>query len=322
MLKINNLSVEYYLRNKTIKALRNISLDLRRNDSMGIVGESGSGKTTLSMAILKLILPYEGRITSGEVLFKNNGSIINLTNQTEREMRQIRGNKISIVFQDPFSALNPVIPVGEQITETLKAHKISGDLKETVLNILKDVQLNDNERIFRSYPHELSGGERQRICIAISVVTHPAVLIADEPTTALDVTTQKEILDLISNIWKNSSLSLILITHNMHLAVERTKRITIMYAGEIVEQSETQSIIKSPKHPYTVALFNAIPGFRKSRLTGIKGNVPDLSNLPEGCKFYERCEKRMDVCKKEEPELLNIENNHFVKCHLYRSNSK
>jgi len=289
---------------------------------MGIVGESGSGKTTLSMAILKLILPYEGRITSGEVLFKNNGSIINLTNQTEREMRQIRGNKISIVFQDPFSALNPVIPVGEQITETLKAHKISGDLKETVLNILKDVQLNDNERIFRSYPHELSGGERQRICIAISVVTHPAVLIADEPTTALDVTTQKEILDLISNIWKNSSLSLILITHNMHLAVERTKRITIMYAGEIVEQSETQSIIKSPKHPYTVALFNAIPGFRKSRLTGIKGNVPDLSNLPEGCKFYERCEKRMDVCKKEEPELLNIENNHFVKCHLYRSNSK
>ena len=322
MLKINNLSVEYYLRNKTIKALRNISLDLRRNDSMGIVGESGSGKTTLSMAILKLILPYEGRITSGEVLFKNNGSIINLTNQTEREMRQIRGNKISIVFQDPFSALNPVIPVGEQITETLKAHKISGDLKETVLNILKDVQLNDNERIFRSYPHELSGGERQRICIAISVVTHPAVLIADEPTTALDVTTQKEILDLISNIWKNSSLSLILITHNMHLAVERTKRITIMYAGEIVEQSETQSIIKSPKHPYTVAIFNAIPGFRKSRLTGIKGNVPDLSNLPEGCKFYERCEKRMDVCKKEEPELLNIENNHFVKCHLYRSNSK
>ena len=322
MLKINNLSVEYYLRNKTIKALRNISLDLRRNDSMGIVGESGSGKTTLSMAILKLILPYEGRITSGEVLFKNNGSIINLTNQTEREMRQIRGNKISIVFQDPFSALNPVIPVGEQITETLKAHKISGDLKETVLNILKDVQLNDNERIFRSYPHELSGGERQRICIAISIVTHPAVLIADEPTTALDVTTQKEILDLISNIWKNSSLSLILITHNMHLAVERTKRITIMYAGEIVEQSETQSIIKSPKHPYTVALFNAIPGFRKSRLTGIKGNVPDLSNLPEGCKFYERCEKRMDVCKKEEPELLNIENNHFVKCHLYRSNSK
>jgi len=322
MLKINNLSVEYYLRNKTIKALRNISLDLRRNDSMGIVGESGSGKTTLSMAILKLILPYEGRITSGEVLFKNNGSIINLTNQTEREMRQIRGNKISIVFQDPFSALNPVIPVGEQITETLKAHKISGDLKETVLNILKDVQLNDNERIFRSYPHELSGGERQRICIAISIVTHPAILIADEPTTALDVTTQKEILDLISNIWKNSSLSLILITHNMHLAVERTKRITIMYAGEIVEQSETQSIIKSPKHPYTVALFNAIPGFRKSRLTGIKGNVPDLSNLPEGCKFYERCEKRMDVCKKEEPELLNIENNHFVKCHLYRSNSK
>jgi len=289
---------------------------------MGIVGESGSGKTTLSMAILKLILPYEGRITSGEVLFKNNGSIINLTNQTEREMRQIRGNKISIVFQDPFSALNPVIPVGEQITETLKAHKISGDLKETVLNILKDVQLNDNERIFRSYPHELSGGERQRICIAISIVTHPAILIADEPTTALDVTTQKEILDLISNIWKNSSLSLILITHNMHLAVERTKRITIMYAGEIVEQSETQSIIKSPKHPYTVALFNAIPGFRKSRLTGIKGNVPDLSNLPEGCKFYERCEKRMDVCKKEEPELLNIENNHFVKCHLYRSNSK
>lgn len=340
LLEVKNISVEYYRRKKTIPAVRNVSLKLSQAETIGIVGESGCGKSTLALSILKLIQPYEGKITSGEILFTkqvkplpymedktttNKVKYENLLSLSDEQLQQIRGKEISIIFQDPFSALNPLITVGEQIAETIKAHShniIQQEIKEKVINVFFQVQLPDPERIYKSYPHQLSGGQRQRVCIATAIVTEPKLLIADEPTTALDVTVQKEILDLLYNIQQNRHLGMIFISHNLWLVANQTQRILVMYAGEILEEGPTEYIISKPLHPYTRLLLDSLPTLDKrgTKLPYIKGTVPDLCNLPNGCKFHPRCDRVTEICTKAIPQFVSVDKEHSVKCHLYGKN--
>ena len=263
LLEIKNLSVEYYRGNKVIPAVRDVSLKLEAGKSLGLVGESGSGKSTVALAILKLIGAHEGRITRGEILF--NGS--DLLSFSPEQIRRIRGKDIGIIFQDPFSSLNPVLKIGEQVEETIQVHSpvslSSQALKDQAMRMLEQVRLPDPERIYRSYPHQVSGGQRQRAMIAMAIANHPQLLIADEPTTALDVTVQKEILELLTKLQKELNMALILITHHLGIVSQITEDLTVLYQGEAVERGKTREILARPKHPYTQNLLNAIPGLRR-----------------------------------------------------------
>jgi ABC-type dipeptide/oligopeptide/nickel transport system, ATPase component len=266
ILEIKDLSVEYY-RGGVIPALRGVSLDVASGESVAIVGESGSGKSTLAHALLGLILPGEGKITSGNIRFNGRdilGSSIN-------EWRDLRGKEISIVFQDPFASLNPVLTIEDQLVEAVTAHRedvTRVDARALAVTALEEVRFTDPGRILASYPHQLSGGQRQRIVIACAIINRPKLLIADEPTTALDVTIQKEIMDLIDTLKKELSLTVLLITHNLPLAAERCDRIAVMYAGEIVEYRAKEEILRTPHHPYTAALLGSVP-----RMHGTEGNI-------------------------------------------------
>jgi len=344
ILQIKNLSVEYYRRKKVIPAVKNVSLEINENETLGIVGESGCGKSTLALAILQLIQPNEGKITNGEILFWSqviSNEWINLLKLSEEELRKIRGGKISIIFQEPFSSLNPVIRAGEQIAETLRIHPtalaqplhagagLAGSpklqvtidrlqVKNKVLGILHQVRIPEVERVYNSYPHQLSGGMQQRVMIAIAISSQPNILIADEPTTALDVTTQKEILELLKSLKKELKMSIILITHNFGIISEYADRVAVMYAGEIVEEAKKEEILFHPLHPYTQALLRSLPRTNKkpSRLAVIPGQVPDMLSLPNGCKFHPRCEKVMTVCSQNVPKTKNI-NGRRICCFLY-----
>lgn len=305
ILSIENLSVEYTVGKKIIPAVRNVSLTLNRGVSLAIVGESGCGKSTLGLSILNL-LPKEAKITYGKIIFHSQ-DILRLD---KKELQKIRGGKIGIIFQDPLSSLNPVIKISEQIRETLKIH--SRDFSDKKIEeLLETVQLNNPKIIKNYYPHQLSGGMRQRIMIAAAVATKPEIIIADEPTTALDVTIQKEILELIKKLIKEFNLTVIFITHNFGIISDLCNKISVMYAGEIVEEGGISEIIKNPKHPYTKALLSAIPKTGKynlERFNTIPGNVPDLACLPDGCKFNPRCPRKIEKCIKEEPQLEQKEN--------------
>lgn len=331
LLQIKNLSVEYYRRKKVIPAVRNVSLGISGNETLGIVGESGCGKSTLALAILRLIQPIEGKITNGEILFQSRVASSELRDIVERrieilklseeELRKIRGGKISIIFQDPFSSLNPVIRIGEQIGEMIKIHQATNhklQIKDKVLEILKQVKIAEPERVYNSYPHQLSGGMQQRVMIGMAISTKPKILIADEPTTALDVTTQKEILELLNFLKEELRMSIILITHNFGIISEYAERVAVMYAGEIIEEGKVKEIFSSPLHPYTQALIRSLPkkGEKPSRLSTIPGQVPDMLALPDGCKFHPRCEKKMDICISNEPRL-SLVNQRKVSCFLY-----
>ncbi len=347
ILEIRNLSVEYYRRkevitSKIIPAVSDVSLELNESETLGLVGESGCGKTTLALAILRLILPNEGKITNGEVIFRDTGNarpekvggklktpacqssgredILKLDNE---ELRKIRGRKISIIFQDPFTSLNPVIRVGEQIAETLRIHQLQItnyrlQIKDKVLEILRQVRISEPERVYDSYPHQLSGGMQQRAMIAMAICANPKILIADEPTTALDVTTQREILELLKTLKKELHMSIVLITHNFGIISQYADRVAVMYAGEIVEETRKETIFFHPLHPYTQALLRSLPktNEKKSRLAVIPGQVPDMFSLPSGCKFHPRCDKIMKVCSQEVPKIKEV-NGTQVCCFLY-----
>ncbi|HAX62078.1 MAG TPA: peptide ABC transporter ATP-binding protein [Elusimicrobia bacterium] len=303
ILSIENLFVEYTVGKKIIPAVRNVSLTLNKADSLTIVGESGCGKSTLGLSILNL-LPKEARIIDGKIIFHEQ-DILRLG---EKELQKIRGGKIGIVFQDPLSSLNPVIKISQQLRETLKIHQrdFSDDKIE---KLLETVQLSEPKIIKNYYPHQLSGGMRQRIMLAMAIATKPEILIADEPTTALDVTIQKEILELIKKLMREFNLTVIFITHNFGIISDICNKIAVMYAGEIVEEGGTSEIIKNPRHPYTKALLSAIPKTHKvKRFNTIPGNVPDLSAMPDGCKFHPRCPRKIEKCAKEEPQLKQKEN--------------
>lgn len=260
LLEIKDLSVEYYRRGKKIPAVRNVSLELNLAETLGIVGESGSGKSTLALSILRLIAPHEGKITEGEIFFDGH----NLLDQSEEAMRALRGKEISIVFQDPFSSLNPVIKIGGQISETILTHNpelTTHNIFEKVQNLLQQVRISDPERIYHSYPHQISGGQRQRVMIAMAIANHPKLLIADEPTTALDVTIQKEILELLMSLQNDMKMSILFITHHMGIIAHYTENLVVLYAGEVVEQGKTIEIIQNPQHLYTQTLLKAARGF-------------------------------------------------------------
>lgn len=320
MLKINNLCTNFITHRGVVKAVDGVSLDVKEGEVLGLVGESGCGKSVTLLSIIGLV-PYPGKTTDGEVWFKGE----NLLEKSSNEMRHYRGNKISMVFQDPMTTLNPVFHVGEQIRESLKAHKqekiSKRNEKEKVLQLIKDVELPSPEQIYCQYPHQLSGGMQQRILIAIALSCKPNLILADEPTTALDVTIQAQILDLLRKINKDIGTGIIFVTHDLGVVAEFCQKVAVMYAGKIVETGLVDQIIYEPKHPYTEGLLKSIPkiGNKKNKIHSIPGDVPDLATLPEGCAFYPRCNQRMPECQKNEIPLQEIKKGRQVRCLLYKA---
>lgn len=319
LLSVDGLSVKFYSENSEIKAVEDLSFSLYKGEFLGIVGESGCGKTVTALSILRLIPDPPGKIYSGSILF--NG--IDLLSLSWDEIRRIRGNRISMIFQEPMTALNPVLTIGEQIIETILAHTNlrKNDAKEKTIQLLEQVGIaNAKDRLY-DYPHQFSGGMRQRAMIAMALSCDPDILIADEPTTALDVTVQAQILDLMNSIKeKNSERSIMFITHNMGIVYENCDRVIVMYSGRIAEVSTKNELFKNPLHPYTVGLLKAIPTLsdtRDKKLYTIPGSLYDTKGISSCCLFYPRCERCMDICKKVEPELLEVEKGHYVRCHLY-----
>ncbi|RLC35762.1 MAG: methionine ABC transporter ATP-binding protein [Candidatus Nealsonbacteria bacterium] len=318
MLKIHNLCTNFFTYRGIVKAVDGLSLELKEGEVLGLVGESGCGKSVTLLSILGLV-PYPGKITGGEVWFEGE----NLLKKTSKEMRYFRGNKISMIFQDPMTTLNPVFRVGEQIRESLSVHnykKISKKTeKEKVLKLIKDVGLPSPEQIYQQYPHQLSGGMQQRILIAIALSCNPKVILADEPTTALDVTVQAQILDLLRKINSDIGTAIIMVTHDLGVVAEFCQKVAVMYAGKIVETGSVDQIIFEPKHPYTKGLLKSIPkiGDKKTKIQSIPGDVPDLAALPLGCSFHSRCDKAMSDCQKGEIPLQVIGEGRQVRCLLY-----
>lgn len=296
-----------------VRANDDVSFGVCEGEVVAVVGESGCGKSTVALSILRLIKP-PGRIVEGTILFKN----IDLLKLAEEEMQRVRGKEISIVFQNPVTYLNPVMKIGDQIAENAMFH-MELDKKEAkvkVLEVLEQVKIPTPERIFQSYPHELSGGMKQRVLIAIAIVCHSSLVMLDEPTTALDVTIQGQILKLIKDLRNRLGMSMVLITHDLGIVADIADRVYIMYAGQIVEQSDVFSIFREPLHPYSQALLNSVLSINeyKEKLVSIPGAVPDLRNPPEGCRFHPRCSRRMDICIKEMPSLKEEREKHFVSC--------
>ena len=311
VLIVNDLWVKYFTLSGIVSAVSGVSFKLRRGEMLGVVGESGSGKSTLGLAVLNMV-PKPGKIIRGEVLF-NDMDILKLG---PHEIRKIRGSRISMVFQDPFTTLDPLRRVVEQFEEFLIEHGVDrAKARATVKDYLEAVGLS--ERIMYSYPHQLSGGQKQRVSIAMAIALNPEVIIADEPTTALDVVVQKQIMDLIDSIKERYKSSIILITHDLALALERADTIMVMYGGYIMEYAEKRELFDNMKHPYTRALFEALPKVLQRNLPrSLPGYPPDLRNPPPGCIFHPRCEFASEKCKRELPPLIEISKNHFVSCHF------
>jgi len=320
LLKVTNLKTYFFTEDGIVKAVDGVDFEVYPGEVLGLVGESGCGKTVTSFSIMRLI-GQPGKIVEGEINFEGN----NLLKFSDQEMTHVRGNDISMIFQQPQSSLNPVFRVGEQITEILNVHQ-SIDNKEAqarAIELLKMVGISEPERRLNCYPHELSGGMAQRVMIAIALACEPVLLIADEPTTALDVTIQAQILDLIRNLRTKLGASVILITHDLGVIAEMADRVAVMYAGEIVEQSSVERLFASPYHPYTIGLIASIPvmGEVRDRLEVIPGSVPNLVNLPPGCRFAPRCmarvENNMAICLEKRPMLSIVGKGHKARCWLY-----
>ncbi|MBL4903502.1 MAG: ABC transporter ATP-binding protein [Desulfocapsa sp.] len=319
LLEVKNLEVSFALRHGDLVALDNVSFTLDKKERLGIVGESGAGKSVTGFSVLNLI-SKPGKITKGEILFEGQ----RLDTLTESELRHIRGNRISMIFQDPMMTLNPVLTIGTQMVETLLAHrKISRkEAEEIAIRKLELVHIPSPERRLSQYPHEFSGGMRQRIIIAIALITDPSIIIADEPTTALDVTIQAEIMDLLQELCASEDMGLLLITHDLGVVAEVTERVLVMYAGKIVEMAKTRDLIASPLHPYSRGLINALPGYgecdTENRLQQIPGSMPNLTEIAPGCSFHPRCDRCQNICKYEVPKLRQMKNcaSRFVSCHF------
>lgn len=314
VLSVENLVTSFKISGREINAVDNCSFKVQKGKTLGIVGESGCGKSVTSLSIMRLIPTPPGNIRSGNIIFENK----NLVDLPEPDMRKIRGNKISMIFQEPMTSLNPVYTIGDQIAEVFQLHK-NVSRKEALdlsIDMLKQVRIPSPEKRIDDYPHQLSGGMRQRVMIAIALACKPTLLIADEPTTALDVTIQAQILALMNNLQQENGMSTILITHDLGVVAETCDDVVVMYAGKIVEKATTKEIFTNPKHPYTVGLLNSIPrlGEKKHRLNTIPGIVPSLAKLPKGCRFQDRCALATSECKIAEPNLTEISTGKYVAC--------
>lgn len=318
ILDVKNLHVYFDTYAGVVKAIRDVSFHINKGESLAIVGESGSGKSVTVQTVMKLIPMPPGRIASGEILFKDR----DIVKMNEAEMRKIRGGEIGMIFQDPMTSLNPTMTVGKQIAEGIMMHqKVSHkEAMAQALEMLKAVNIPNPEERLNSYPHQFSGGMRQRVVIAIALACNPDLLIADEPTTALDVTVQAQILDLMNELKSKMNTAIILITHDLGVVADLAERVIVMYGGEIMEEASVHDIFKDPKHPYTWGLIKSIPRLdidrEKEKLSSIDGTPPDLFNPPVGCPFAPRCEYAMEICKKEKPGMINGGNNHRVSCWL------
>ncbi|MDR9853716.1 ABC transporter ATP-binding protein [Paenibacillus sp. VCA1] len=323
LLEVRNLTTGFLTEKGLVKATDRISLTIEKGKTLCLVGESGSGKSVTSMSIMRLIDYANGVILEGSINFKGE----DLAKKKQEELRNIRGNKISMIFQDPMSALNPVLTVGEQIAESLRLHqnKSKDEAWKEAIELLRMVGIPSPEIRAKQYPNQLSGGMCQRVVIAIALASKPELLIADEPTTALDVTVQAQILDLLQDLKEKLGTSILLITHDMGVAAEMADHIAVMYAGAIVEQGTVEEIFSNPSHPYTVGLLQSIPGFEGTRggeLYTIKGTIPALGNLPQGCRFNPRCPHVMDKCRQVEPGDIQVGDEHYAKCWLFEEKGK
>ncbi len=316
LLEVKDLKTYFIIGNEILKAVDGVSFSLDRNETLAIVGESGSGKSATVLSTMRLINP-PGEIVSGDILF-NSESLLALS---ERKMSKLRGNRISMIYQEPMTSLNPAISIGEQIREAIIIHKTSSkrDSKKRVVELMKDVSIPDASLRYNELPGKFSGGMRQRIMIAMAIACNPDILIADEPTTALDVTIQAEIMELLRDLKNKLKMSMILITHDFGLVAENADRVIVMYCGKIMEEALVETLFRNPKHPYTVGLMECIPSIdtKVDKLSSIPGYVPHPTNYPNGCRFSNRCSKAMDICSKQIPELIEIEEGHKVGCWLY-----
>jgi len=315
---IEDLKIDYKTDDQTVHAVTGLSISMEKGECLGLVGETGAGKTTTALAILRLLPKPQGRILSGSIIF--NG--IDLQAIGDAAMREIRGKCISMIFQDPMTSLNPILPVGEQISEVIRLHEKCSKKKamEKAVQMMEMVGIPGDRS--DEYPHQFSGGMKQRIVIAIALACSPELLIADEPTTALDVTIQAQILEMMRNLKRDMGTSTILITHDLGVVAEMCDHVAIVYAGCIMEYGTLADIYKNPLHPYTIGLFGSIPDLNSdvNRLKPIPGMVPDPAKLPPGCPFENRCDRKKEICKNVKPELKTIDGIHSVRCHCLEEN--
>jgi peptide/nickel transport system ATP-binding protein len=314
LLRVENLQTHFGTLEGVVRAVEGLSFHIDAGETVAVVGESGCGKSVTSMSILRLIAEPPGKI-AGRILFEGR----DLLELSEPEMRRIRGKDISMIFQEPMTSLNPVLNVGRQIGETLRLHEglSQRDAERRAVEMLTLVGIPAPERRVREYPHQLSGGMRQRVMIAMALACNPKLLIADEPTTALDVTIQAEILDLLAGLQRDLGMAILLITHNLGIVAGMAKRVLVMYAGRAAEYSPMEDLFENPRHPYTISLFKSIPRLdseRAARLEAIQGQVPSPTNWPAGCRFHPRCPHAIDICHKEQPPLEQKRPNHWAAC--------
>jgi oligopeptide/dipeptide ABC transporter ATP-binding protein len=316
LLEIRGLTTEFETRDGRFRAVDDLHLKVERGQTVGLVGESGCGKSMLAYSILRLV-PPPGRVVTGEVMWKGR----DLHRLGENDLRKVRGREIALIFQEPSAALNPVLSIGDHVSEPLRIHLKLGrkEAKEKAAELLRAVRIPDPSRRLADYPHQMSGGMKQRVLIAMAIACSPDLLIADEPTTALDVTVQAQILDLLSRLKEEYHLSLLLISHDLGVVAQNVDRLAVMYAGRIVEQADVRSIFEEPKHPYTEGLLRSIPrsgasGDERKRLEAIEGTVPNLANLPPGCAFSPRCPDRFEPCDRQPPSLMEVASGHLAAC--------
>ncbi len=319
LLEIKNLKTQFFVRDRIAKAVDNVSFTIAPGATLGLVGESGCGKSVTAHSIMRLIPEPPGKIVGGSILFDGQ----DLVKASERQMRTIRGNRISMIFQEPMTALNPVFTVGDQVGEVIHLHKrlSKQEVRKRVIEMFQRVGIPAPESRLDDYPHQMSGGMRQRVIIAMALACTPRLMIADEPTTALDVTIQAQILDLMNGLKSETGAAILFITHDLGVIAKMAQHVAVMYAGRIVEYADVRSLFSSPAHPYTVGLMQSIPVYgmkkTKSRLITIEGTVPSLFNLPRGCAFSNRCPDVMSECTVTEPGIYSAGNNHMVRCLKY-----
>lgn len=316
ILEVKDLKTHFFTRRGVVKAVDGVSFHLDEGETLGLVGESGCGKSVTCFSIIRLVEKPAGEIVGGEVLFEGK----DLLHKTESEMDKFRGDQISMVLQDPMTSLNPLFTIGYQVAEPIEIHQNldKKNVLEKVLEMLRNVRIPSPELRVNEYPHQMSGGMRQRIISAMALSCEPKILIADEPTTALDVTIQAQFLRLLKEIQQQSNLSMIIVTHDFGIVAKACDRVAVMYAGKIVETGTTMELFDHPTHPYTIALMNSLPkvGAKVKRLYSIEGQPPDLSMLPPGCAFAPRCPEAMDICLKEYPPQSTIRDGHIMRCWL------
>jgi len=319
LLQIRNLKTYFHVRGSVLKAVDDVSLTIEKGETLGLVGESACGKSVAASSIMRLVPIPPGYYAGGEILFEGE----NILKLSESEMRKVRGNKISMIFQEPMTSLNPVFTVGDQVAEAIRLHeKLSQrEVRDRVIEAFRLVRIPAPESRTNEYPHQMSGGMRQRVMIAMALACHPNLMIADEPTTALDVTIQAQILDLMNQLKEETGAAILFITHDLGVISEMAQKVAVMYAGKIMEEADVETLFAEPKHPYTIGLMNSIPilgiGKKKRRLSTIAGVVPSLFKLPEGCLFHDRCFVTEKECSRLEPPIIDLGHGHLVRCHKY-----